>query len=131
MKATVVAGAAAAVAAGLVELALVIGATGWASVTSNDPGAGIAFAGLTILAFMLIVPFIAGIAGGAATREPHAVVGSVAGLYAASLVGLLLAGARLDTLAMIPVVVGLAALSLFTVMGHFLAIAIRPPAVTT
>ena len=129
MRAIVVAAVASTVVAAVLEVALFIGARRLESAAPQDPGAGIALAGYTILVFVLIVPLTAGIAGGLAAREAQAVVGSVAGLFAASLLGLVLAGGPWDVLAMLRVVPGLAALSLLTVMGHVLAMTIRPRAV--
>ena len=129
MRAILTAAGASAVAAGLGEVALVLGAERLDSKTRGAPGAGIALAGFILLAFVLVVPLTSGLAGGLASREPHAVIGSVAGLYGASLVGLLLAGARVESPSILPVLLGIGALSVLTVIGHFLAIAIRVPAV--
>jgi hypothetical protein len=127
LRSIVVAAGASAVATGLLALALFLGATQLDSTTGGAPGAGIALAGFIALAFVLVVPFTAGLVGGLASREPHAVVGSVAGLFATSVIGLFLVGAGADIAAMLRVLLGLAVLSLLTVMGHMLAIAIPVP----
>ena len=128
MRAIFVAAGAAAIVAGSVELALFLGAEQLDSTTGREPGAGIPLAGFLLLAFALVVPVTAGLVGGLTSREPHGVIGSVAGLFVAAMVGLLSAGARADLPAMFPVLLGLVALSLLTVMGHFLALSMRIPA---